>query len=909
MLTKHFGQICGRDNRARLPALIQIRAASIRQNDGSRPERQSRRPPRTHHRISRHRALRVGVSTNPAAVATPARPRRRNRECVPRVRRRTRCRPNRHQNVKVPATRPHQIRIRPIQRNAGPAGCRQRRPNEHHRSDAQIRVDWYHVIIPLRSSRSTRSKLREHSSDRRISNHRQGVHVVDISRHRRQQPRIERIVARPRFVINVAHRPRLQPSAVIDRILIHSLDHAVLHVQRVSSHITNSISTALHRCFQMVQVPDWRRSLIPAQVNHVRAKIRIAAERRPRSLIRHAIDLEALIVAHHHALVKQSAAYSGVNLDVLQPSPVRLRFDRRILNRYPTESRGRRKRRRTQRVFKLRRRQSRGQHLHPRLLFLHRSRVINDDPVPRDQVVTAGSRDRVSSRRRRHRRNVRPGHVHRRLQLQPLNRRRIRSSRISSNHQASRPRITRPLRPVPIQQTLGSFQKYRPIDVVVRRVRAPSRNFLNHRMRQPAARGYVDRLLVAAIRRTHRVPRAMCVRRRHRDRPRRRSRGACPSRNRRRFRRPRSRNVNRILRARIIRSVYARRTRRQVNRIVSRSRQVVRRRLHPVVTRNHKWDPRQIVSRELRSRRLRNNLANSGARISGNIPPPASTHAPSSVAKQASRRIRRPRPQFARRNQSRNQTRCRCNSRVHILLGRGLQRRHRIRRQSYRPRHSPADRRQIISRSHIRHRRIHISLARHIASVHRRRHIRRNRKRLDASNRLAVTQVHHARQLRIHIQHRNRLRRRARSRRRLHSRQVHRRSRRHHPILSLHFIRPQLKHDRVIHSRRSRPRIRHQRHAERPIRAQRHLRHSSRHRLPARRHKRRPRDDQSSRRHSAIRQINGVRDGSRRGPTLRNRFSSESRNPKPASRDPHRQHPIKKPPHRAAPRVKHGLPP
>src|SRR5579864_8498900 len=169
--------------------------------------------------------------------------------------------------------------------------------------------------------------------------------------------------------------------------------------------------------------------------------------------------------------------------------------------------------------------------------------------------------------------------------------------------------------------------------------------------------------------------------------------------------------------------------------------------------------------------------------------------------------------------------------------------------------------------------------------------------------------MHHAavvrfrRQRRVHVLHRYRRSRHARSRRRSHRRQVRRRRRRHHPILRLHLPRPQLIHHHVIHPRRSRSRIGHQPHAERPFGHWNVLRPRCDLRA-ARRLKRRPRDNHRPLRRRPVRQIHVVRHRRRRRPAL----APASRNPEPDSRDPH-HHPITKPPHRAASGVTHILPP
>ncbi len=162
------------------------------------------------------------------------------------------------------------------------------------------------------------------------------------------------------------------------------------------------------------------------------------------------------------------------------------------------------------------------------------------------------------------------------------------------------------------------------------------------------------------------------------------------------------------------------------------------------------------------------------------------------------------------------------------------------------------------------------------------------------------------RQLRIHVLHRHWLTRHARPGCRPHRRQVRRRSCWHHPVLRPHFARPQLIDHRVIHLSRTRSHIRHQRYAQRPIRTQRRSRRAPSHRRSACGQKRRPRNDQASLRSAPVRQINCIRDRGRRRSTLRGRRRSRSRQPKPGNHR-HGHPPIKKPPTRAATRVKHRL--
>ena len=89
----------------------------------------------------------------------------------------------------------------------------------------------------------------------------------------------------------------------------------------------------------MMEVAHGRSSLIAAQVHHVAAKIRIATERRSTAFVRHPIHDEVLVVAHHHALMKQSAAKPWRKFNILQPRSVCLILDCGILDRHPSKAR------------------------------------------------------------------------------------------------------------------------------------------------------------------------------------------------------------------------------------------------------------------------------------------------------------------------------------------------------------------------------------------------------------------------------------------------------------------------------------------------------------------------------------------------------------------------------------------
>ena len=330
--------------------------------------------------------------------------------------------------------------------------------------------------------------------------------------------------------------------------------------------------------------------------------------------------------------------------------------------------------------------------------------------------------------------------------------------------------------------------------------------------------------------------------------------------------------------ARRIRSKNSRRTSAQRDRRLRSARDRPTDILRPVVDRRrqrHISPPVHVVHAKLCPHRLRDVLA--ARRSRRNIPRPStrSASSPRPVPQQASPRVRRPRSQFRRRHQSRNQSSRRGKRRIHILLRHCLQRCDRISAQGQRPRHRPARHRKKISRSHRAHRRIHVSLIRHISRIHRRRNIRRNRKRLQSRHALRSAQVNHRvvirlrRQRRVHILHRHRLRRRPRSRNRPHLRQIGRRRRRHQPKFRHRRSIVQLIHHRVICVRRISSRIWSQRHAQRTIRPQRHVQVSRRHSRSTRRDERRPGDDQRPLCRRPIRAVNRVAHRGRSRPALR----------------------------------------
>jgi len=141
----------------------------------------------------------------------------------------------------------------------------------------------------------------------------------------------------------------------------------------------------------------------------------------------------------------------------------------------------------------------------------------------------------------------------------------------------------------------------------------------------------ISRILDPRRRRPHPISGRVRVRRRDRDRPCSASRSTTPPRHWRRLRRLGPGDVHHVLRVRVVRCVHPQRTRVQMDRIAPRRSAIVRRRLDPVPRRIS--CARQIIRRELRSRRLHHVLARCWRRR--NIPAPNSLAGTSPVIKSA----------------------------------------------------------------------------------------------------------------------------------------------------------------------------------------------------------------------------------------------------------------------------------
>ena len=187
---------------------------------------------------------------------------------------------------------------------------------------------------------------------------------------------------------------------------------------------------------------------------------------------------------------------------------------------------------------------------------------------------------------------------------------------------------------------------------------------------------------------------------------------------------------------------------------------------------------------------------------------------------------------------------------IHIVLIRSHQRRRRIAAQNQRTRQRSAARRQH-ARLRLRNRLVHIRLAHRLNRLSRRHQLR------------------------------------------LHRRQRRRSRRRNHPVLRAHRPIRQMKHRRVIQTRRIRPRIRSQVHAQEPIRPHRHHRLPGRHLQSRRSRESRPTHQHRPRSRLPIRQVHGPLHRSHRLRQSNAARHHQTRNPNHSAQPcPHRKHPF-----------------